>query len=194
MTARKISCKLFSGNPFLIHSFSWRFNLTKDGYDIQDALKKWFADADKVVVAGIGNLIRRDDFVGVKIVQDLEGKVSDKVNLLECEAVPESFMQEIVDLKPSHVLLIDAAILGLKPGEARLVFPEQVTTFPAITTHVLPLRIFCEYIAKMTKAKIALLLIEPESTEFGEGLTPIMQAAAEKITKILLKCLPLIHN
>jgi hydrogenase 3 maturation protease len=163
--------------------------LVKDEYSIQDALNKWFADADKVVVAGIGNPIRRDDFVGVKIVQDLTGKVSDKVALLECETVPESFMQEIVDLKPSHVLLVDAAFLGLKPGETRLVFPEHVTDFPAITTHMLPLRIFCEYITKMTEAKIALLLIEPENTEFGEGLTPTAQAAAEKITKILLELL-----
>jgi hydrogenase 3 maturation protease len=163
--------------------------LVKDEYSIQDALSKWFAGADKVVVAGIGNPIRRDDFVGVKIVQDLTGKVSDKVTLLECETVPESFMQEIVDLKPSHVLLVDAAFLGLKPGETRLVFPEHVTDFPAITTHMLPLRIFCEYITKMTEAKIALLLIEPENTEFGEGLTPTAQAAAEKITKILLELL-----
>jgi hydrogenase 3 maturation protease len=161
--------------------------LVKDEYSIQDALEKWFADAGRVVVAGIGNPIRRDDFVGVKIVQDLTGKVSDKVHLLECETVPESFMQEIVDLKPSHVLLVDAAFLGLKPGETRLIFPEQVTDFPAITTHMLPLRIFCEYITKMTEAKIALLLIEPENTEFGEGLTLTVQAAAEKITKILLE-------
>ena len=163
--------------------------MVKDEYSIQDALKAWFAGADKLVVAGIGNPIRRDDFVGVKIVQDLTGKVSDKVHLLECETVPESFMQEIVDLKPSHVLLVDAAFLGLKPGETRLIFPEQVTDFPAITTHMLPLRIFCEYITKMTEAKIALLLIEPENTEFGEGLTPTVQAAAEKITKTLLELL-----
>ena len=163
--------------------------MAKDEYNIQDALKKWFADAERVVVAGIGNPIRRDDFVGVKIVQDLEGKVSDKVDLLECETVPESFMQEIIDLEPSHVLLVDAAVLGLKPGETRLVFPDQVTDFPAITTHVLPLRIFCEYVAKMTEAKIALLLIEPENTEFGEGLTPEVQAAAEKIVAVLRKLL-----
>jgi hydrogenase 3 maturation protease len=161
--------------------------LTKDEYNIQDALKKWFADPERVVVAGIGNPIRRDDFVGVKIVQDLTGKVSDKVHLFECETVPESFMEEIVDLKPSHVLLIDAAVLGLKPGETRLVFPEQVADFPAITTHVLPLRIFCEYIANMTKAKIALLLIEPKNTEFGEGLTLDVQAAAEESVNILRK-------
>jgi hydrogenase 3 maturation protease len=160
--------------------------LTKDEYNVQGALENWFAGADRVVVAGIGNPIRRDDFVGVKIVQDLTGKVSDKVSLLECETVPESFMQEIVDLNPSHVLLVDAAILGLKPGETRLVFPEQVTNFPAITTHVLPLRIFCEYIKKMTEAKIALLLIEPEDTEFGEGLTSTVQAVASDLTKKLI--------
>jgi hydrogenase 3 maturation protease len=161
--------------------------LVKDEYSIQDALKKWFADAEKVVVAGIGNPIRRDDFVGVKIVQDLKGQVSKNVCLIECETVPESFMQEIVELKPSHVLLIDAAVMGLKPGETRLAFPEQVTDFPAVTTHVLPLRIFCEYITKMIETKIALLLIEPENTEFGEGLTLEVQKAAEKINKVMLE-------
>jgi hydrogenase 3 maturation protease len=120
--------------------------LATDEYNVQDALEKWFTHAERVVVAGIGNPIRRDDFVGVKIVQDLQGKVPKNVCLIECETVPESFMQDIVDFKPSHVLLVDAAILGLKPGETRLVLPEQIMDFPAITTHVLPLRIFCEYI------------------------------------------------
>jgi len=160
--------------------------LANKEYDLQRALGEWLAGAERVVVAGIGNLIRRDDFVGVKIVQDLQDKVPERVHLFECETVPESFMQEIVDFKPSHVLLIDAAILGLKPSEARLVFPEQVTNFSAVATHVLPLRIFCEYVTQMTGAKIALLLIEPEDIEFGEGLTLKVQGAAEKITRMLL--------
>src|SRR3989337_1603067 len=130
-----------------------------------------------------------DDFVGIKIVEKLHGKVSKKVSLIECETVPESFLQEIIDLRPTHVLLIDAATLGLKPGEARLVFPERVADFPAITTHVLPLRIFCEYITQATKAKIGLLLIQPGKTEFGESLTPEVDAAAQKITETILKCL-----
>jgi hydrogenase 3 maturation protease len=165
------------------------FTLTKSEYDLQKKLQDWLADTERVVVAGIGNPIRTDDFVGVKIVQNLKGKVSKNICLIECETVPESFLQEIVDLKPSHVLIIDAAILGLKPGETRLVFPEQVADFPAVTTHVLPLRIFCEYIIKMAGAKIALLLIEPKNAEFGEGLTQEIQGAAEKITTILLNLL-----
>jgi hydrogenase 3 maturation protease len=192
MTARKTFCRPFSGNLFfffLTSSFCGRLDLVKDEYSIQDELKKWFANANRVVVAGIGNPIRRDDFVGVKIVQNLHGKVSKAVCLIECETVPESFMEEIVDFKPSHTLLVDAAVLGLKPGEARLVFPEQVAGFPAVTTHVLPLRIFCEYIAKMSGAKIALLLVEPEDTGFGEDLTAKVQVVAEEITKILLEFL-----
>jgi len=161
--------------------------LTKRKNDLQKALKDWLANAERVVVAGIGNPIRSDDFVGVKIVQNLKSKVSERVYLIECETVPESFLQPIVEFNPTHVLLIDAAILGLKPGETRLIDPERIADFPAISTHMLPLRVFCEYLAATTKAKIALLLIEPKNVEFGEGLTPEVQATAEKITKILLK-------
>jgi len=156
---------------------------------VRGALAEWFVGAGRVVVAGVGNPVRRDDFVGVKIVQGLQGKVPESVWLVECETVPESFMQEIVDFEPSHVLLVDAAFLGLNSGGVRLVFPEEVAGFPAVTTHVLPLRIFCEYVAKMSGAKVALLLVEPEDTEFGEGLTPKVQAAAEEIEGILLDLL-----
>ena len=161
--------------------------MTKDKYSIQNVLEQWLVGAERVVVAGIGNPIRTDDFVGVKIVQDLEGKVSDKVHLLECETVPESFLEPIIEFNPTHVLLIDAAFVGLKPGAARLIDPERIADFPAVTTHMLPLRVFCEYLTKMTGAKIALLLIEPKNTEFGEGLTAEVQAAAEKIVNILQK-------
>jgi hydrogenase 3 maturation protease len=126
----------------------------------------------------------------VKIIQELLGKVSKKVHLIECETVPESFMDEIVELKPSHVLLIDAAVMGLKPGEVRLYDAEKVTNFPAISTHMLPLRVFCEYITQLAKAKLALLLIEPGNVEFGEGMTSEVTLSANQIVKVLLKILP----
>lgn len=163
--------------------------MSKDTRNLQKELKNWFMNHGKVVIAGIGNPIRLDDFVGVKIVQDLQGKLSGNVHLIECETVPESFMDEIVQLKPSHVLLIDAAVMELKIGEVRLFDAEKVTNFPAISTHMLPLRIFCDYITQLAGAKIALLLIQPGNTEFGEGLTPEVQESAEKITEILLKAL-----
>jgi len=149
----------------------------------------WLKGAERVVIAGIGNPIRMDDFVGVRVVQQLQGKVSEKVFLIECETVPESFIQQIMDFKPSHILLVDAAILGLRPGDSRLINPKNLTDFPAFSTHMLPLRIFCEYLAQ-TKAKIALLLIEPKETGFGEELTPKIQALSQNISSMFLEFLP----
>jgi hydrogenase 3 maturation protease len=157
--------------------------------EIDEELKNWFAGAKNIVIAGIGNPIRSDDYVGLKILEDLQGKMPQNVCLLECETVPESYLLDIEEFNPTHVLLIDAAFLGLNPGEVSLVDSEKITDFSAITTHMLPLRIFCEYVKQATGAKIALLLIEPKSMEFGEGLTAEVQSAAERITKILLDLL-----
>ena len=152
---------------------------------IKKELENWFSDAKKIAVAGIGNPIRSDDFVGTKIVQDLVGKVSENVRLIECETVPESYLLDIEEFKPSHVLLIDAALLDLAPGEACLFSPEQVAGFSAVSSHVLPLRVFSEYLKQSTGAKIALLLIQPKNVEFGEGLSLEVQAAAERIARLL---------
>jgi len=158
--------------------------------NVEKELKAWLSNVEKVVVAGIGNPIRMDDFVGTRIVQDLQGRVSEKIYLIECETVPENFIQKIIEFNPTHVLLIDAAILGLEPGNSRLVKPEKLAAFPAFSTHALPLRIFCEYLAKTTRAKIALLLVEPKKADFGEGLTPEMETSAQKIVDVLLRVLP----
>ena len=153
---------------------------------IEKEVKNWFAGAKKIVIAGIGNPIRTDDSVGLRIVEQLRGKLPETVLLLEAETVPESYLQDIDEFHPSHVLLIDAAHLGLKPGEASLVDAEKIANYSAVTSHLLPLRIFCEYVKQTTGAKIALLLVEPASMEFGEGLTAEVQAAAEQLTKALL--------
>jgi hydrogenase 3 maturation protease len=164
--------------------------LISGNHNVEKELKAWLSNARKVVVAGIGNPIRKDDFVGTKIAQNLQGKVSDKVYLIECETVPENFIQKIIDFNPTHILLIDAAILDLRPGDSRLVKPERLAIFPVYSTHALPLRIFCEYLAETTTAKIALLLVEPKDADFGEGLTPEVEFSARKIVSVLLRILP----
>ena len=166
--------------------------MVNSSLNAEKELEKWFLNAKRVVVAGIGNPIRTDDFIGVVVAQGLRRKVvaGERVYLIECETVPESFTQEIIDFNPTHVLLVDAALLGLEPGNFKLIEPEQLTAYPAFSTHVLPLRIFCDHIREATKTKIALLVIQPENIDFGEGLTSTLQASAKKIVNILIKMLP----
>jgi hydrogenase 3 maturation protease len=156
---------------------------------IDNQLENWFVGKKKVVVAGIGNAIRQDDYVGLKIVENLQGKLPKSVCLLECETVPESYLLDIEAFNPTHVLLIDAAFMGLKPGEASLVDAEKIVDVPLITTHILPLKIFCDYIKITTGAKIGLLMVEPKCMEFGEGLSAEVEATAERLVKLLLELL-----
>jgi hydrogenase 3 maturation protease len=157
---------------------------------IESSLKEWFSGVERVVVAGIGNPFRRDDFVGVEIVRNLQNKVSESVFLIEAETVPESFIVPITEFKPTHIILIDAGIMNQKPGTAKLADPKQLMRKSSISTHTLPLRIFCDYITETTGAEIALLIIQPQDTSFGEGLTPKLRETATNLTKLLLNILP----
>jgi hydrogenase 3 maturation protease len=158
--------------------------------DIKESLKNWFSGAYRVVIAGIGNPFRRDDFVGVEIVRNLQNRVSRSVLLIEGETVPESYIDLIIRFNPTHILLIDAGMLNLNPGASRLVEPNELANYIAISTHLLPLRIFCDYLAETTNAKLSLLVIQPEDASFGEGLTPKLRETAMKLIDLLLNLLP----
>ncbi len=153
-------------------------------------MKTWLSDAQRVVIAGIGNPLRKDDFVGTKIVKDLYGKVSKRVYLIECETVPESFIEPITEFNPTHILVVDAAALDLDPGSSKLINPDQIANQPAISTHALPLQIFCRFLAKTTDAKVAILAIQPEDATFGEGLTSQVEKTAKQLGRLLSEILP----
>jgi hydrogenase 3 maturation protease len=158
---------------------------------VKEELQRWMEHAEAIVVVGIGNQLRRDDYVGMKVVQDLTGKTSGNVMLIESETIPESSIESIIEFNPNRILLIDAGALGLNPGE--IVFKESTTvlgpTRSAISTHALPLKLFCEYLERMIQAEIGLLIIQPENTDFGEGLSEHVSKAAEDLKKILLEIL-----
>lgn len=156
---------------------------------LETDLQEYLKDAKRVVIVGVGNPIREDDNVGLTILNGLQGKLSAEVLLLECEMVPEGYLLDIEEFKPSHVLLLDSAVLGREPGDADLVKVTEVAAFSAVSSHMLPLRLFCEYIEQSTGAKIRLLLVEPKSMGFGEQLTPELQMASAQITDVLLKVL-----
>ncbi len=158
--------------------------------NIEVTLKTWLSDAQRVVIAGIGNPLRKDDFVGTKIVKDLYGKVSKRVYLIECETVPESFIEPIIEFNPTHILVVDAAALDLDPGSSKLINPDQIANQPAISTHALPLQIFCRFLAKTTDAKVAILAIQPEDATFGEGLTSQVEKTAKQLGRLLSEILP----
>jgi hydrogenase 3 maturation protease len=156
---------------------------------IENSLADWASDSERVVIVGIGHPLRRDDSVGVEVVKRLKGKVTnDHVLAVEGEHVPESFMKPITEFNPSHILLIDAALLGLEPGDLRFIKASEASGV-AVSTHALPLQLFCSYLIQVTGAKIGLLLIQPENVDFGEGLSPPVEHAMKRVVDTLKRIL-----
>ena len=157
---------------------------------IDDLLADWMVDAERLVIVGIGNPMRRDDGVGVHIAKRLKSTITaDNILVLVSESVPESYLQPIIDFKPSHILLIDAASLGQEPGQVHFI-PMSETQDIAVSTHSLPLHLVCNYLQRMTGAKTGLLLIQPEAVDFGEGLSPAVERAAMRVIAALKRLVP----
>jgi hydrogenase 3 maturation protease len=160
--------------------------------EVEKRVRKWLKDVDRVVVVGIGNELRRDDFVGIKVLKGLKGMVSNRVRLIESETIPESYFEPIACFNPSHILVIDAGLIGLKPSDAKFLESSDFlgpSTAP-ISTHALPLKIFCDYLQDATNARIAFIIIQPQRTDFGEELSAAVKTTAEKLTEVLMKALP----
>lgn len=163
-------------------------NHPTENRNIKADLRDWLSDARRVVLAGVGSSLRKDDFVGVRVVRNLRGKVPPSVRLIECETIPEDFLEPITEFAPTHVLIVDAALLGSTPGASKLVGPGQIAGL-AISTHALPMSLFCEYLAKTTGAKIAMLAVQPKDTSFGEGMSDELEESADRLSILLSEIL-----
>ena len=136
-----------------------------------------------MALVGVGNTLRRDDNIGIEIAAELEGDVSESVMVIRSETIPEEYLERIVAFKPTHVLVIDAALLGMKPGSAR--FSENIEfSYSPVSSHFLPIQIFCQSLVDMSGAKLAMLLIEPMDTGFGEGLTRELKYAKKRFVSL----------
>jgi hydrogenase 3 maturation protease len=151
-------------------------------------LAKFFEKRGKTIIIGVGNPLRGDDGVGMKILEYLDKMDLTDVMLLNTETVPEAFTGKVSEYKPTHVLLVDAANFRSKPGDAMLISSAQIGG-TALSTHSLPLTIFISYIEKTLNVKVKLLGIQPKRVEFYSEMTQELEEASKKISEILGKIL-----
>lgn len=99
---------------------------------------------------------------------------------MEGGTTPENLSGVLRKLKPSHILFIDAAPMGKKPGTIALIDPKDIGGI-TFSTHSFSLGKIADYFQKETGAKIIFLGIEPKALGFGEALSPELRAAADQV-------------
>ena len=91
---------------------------------------------EKLLILGVGNELKRDDGVGPFIVDNLDEK--DNVICINAKTVPENFTGKIRKEQPSHVIIVDACLMGGEAGDIKIVDKDDFVNI-GISTHSMSL-------------------------------------------------------
>lgn len=127
--------------------------------------------------------------------------MKDDVLLINAQTVPENFTGKIRKENPSHILLIDACLMGLNPGDYKIVDKDDFVNI-GISTHSMSLSYFVKF---LNQDNILFIGIEPESLElidqdslgvlgadfmdFNGELTENVEKSAKNIVELLERLL-----
>ncbi len=149
-------------------------------------LTKFLEGCEKLIVLGVGNELKSDDGVGPFIVKKLKYENIENKNLLfiDAKTVPENFTGKIRKEKPTHLIIVDACLMNLKPGDMQIVNKYEFANI-GISTHSMSLSFFVRYLEKDTDFGIIFVGIEPETMDWGEKPTPKVEKAADEFIETL---------
>lgn len=137
--------------------------------------------AHRCAIVGVGNPLRGDDGLGPALVAALPPR--DAWLKIDAGAAPENHMGKIVAFRPETVVLIDAVEFGAAPGSCALLHADELAA-GGLTTHDMTLHLAIRYVEAETRARIAVLAVQPESTALGEGLSGPVRVAIREIAAL----------
>lgn len=158
--------------------------------DGEPGLLDALAGATRVAVVGVGQELEGDDGAGMAVARLFRrlwrgkgaapGRVRRPVaTTILAGVAPENATLALRRFHPTHTLFIDAADLGLPPGQWRVIGLEEIggVTF---STHMLPLPMLARFIGADLGCRVVVVGIQPQRLTYGEGLTaPVKRGAAE---------------
>jgi hydrogenase 3 maturation protease len=132
------------------------------------------------ILLGIGNPLNGDDGAGIVVAGQFrkDGWVS-----LSCGTAPENFTGIIRKTRPDCLVLVDAAAMGLSPGEFRII-PRHKIADVSIGTHQLSLSLLIDFLSD-TAGRIVLIGIQPDRVVSGEEISPQVREGAERMVHVL---------
>jgi len=140
---------------------------------------------NKTLFVCIGNSLRGDDGVGPYIAEKLKSK---NIKVINAGQILENYIDEIISLKPSKIIIIDAAFFNGKVGEYRILEESKLNSYKLISTHSIPINLLLNIIRQdLLDVKIVILGIQPKNIDYNEQLTPYVKKTADEIVEFILR-------
>lgn len=130
----------------------------------------------KTVVWGIGNEIMGDDAAGLYTAGIIKGRNIPWIITFLCGTLPENYTATLERIRPETLLIIDAADMGKKAGDTRLLRIPEIGG-SSFSTHGIPIGVLLAPFEKLFRIRI--IAIQPLRSRLGEGISPPVRAAAK---------------
>ena len=139
--------------------------------------------SSKVLILGIGNVLKGDDGAGPAVCEKLKSaKLCAEV--MDAGTVPENYIGPIIKRSPENLLIVDATDFNASPGSIKMFEPGQLDSY-AFTTHTLSPHLFVDMIKQEVDVEVYLIGIQPEHVELAQPLSESVKGAVESLCRCL---------
>ena len=162
---------------------------TKTG-DLSLSLRVTDKGYPRVTVLGIGNLLLKDEGVGVHLVQRLAGIVDNaKVNIIDAGTSPD--LLSLVDKNTDKLIVVDAVKAGNEPGTIYRFSPDNldldsISPFSLHEIGVLDSLKIMVLFDRLPDSTV-IIGIEPKTIDFGLELSPEIEEKLSEMINLVLK-------
>jgi hydrogenase maturation protease len=143
----------------------------------------------KIVVLGIGNVILRDEGVGVHAVRELEHReLPPRVQAIDGGTALMDLLPVIQEAE--RIIVIDALKGGGEPGTVYRVFPDDLTadTERPLSLHQVGLLEVLGMARQLGgDPAVVIIGVEPHEISWGMELTPEVQAKLPRVVETVLE-------
>jgi hydrogenase 3 maturation protease len=152
----------------------------------EESLRMRLKSVKRLLVLGIGNELEGDDGAGIVLARRLKKDwgMSGRLCALEVGLAPENFISAIRGFDPSHILVVDAADMGLSPGSARIVEKSEIAGL-AVSTHGLSLSFLIDYLEKELGVTIIVVGVQPLRVGLPKRISKSVIETLDSLEKML---------
>ena len=157
---------------------------------LKRAVEAFLSGARCVGVLGVGSELRADDAAGMLVAELLDiyanRKTSrTKLGIFYGGTAPENLTGEIKRFAPTHLIVIDTADFGEKPGHVQMFDKENVGNF-SFSTHKLPIKVMIDYLLQsIDNMKVSIIGLQPKSLDFGKTPSEEVKTSVNDLASII---------
>jgi hydrogenase 3 maturation protease len=156
--------------------------------DWKISLKARLKGQARIVIMGVGNPLKGDDAAGLlcaeMLLKGVPARERRGVKVLRAYDVPENYTGIIRKFRPTRVIIIDAALAGLKPGDIFILEKTKIA-IEEISSHKIPLMVLIYYLEQTVDCKVTVLGIQAHDLSFGAPVTPVIKSSVKKVYDFL---------